>query len=101
MPTHAAVQRTGGKLQLNGTALIDTTVDNVITVGMIRQFRRLDKKLKPNKLNTHQKFFDQLVVRLTVNHCAKTKTLADSQLPLGTVGQLITHNNNFRYAYKQ
>ena len=36
MPTHAAVQRTSGKLQLNGAALIDTTVDNVITVGMIR-----------------------------------------------------------------
>ena len=59
MPTHAAVQRTSGKLQLNGTALIDTTVDNVITVGMIRQFRRLDKKLKPKKLNTHRKSFDQ------------------------------------------
>ena len=40
MPTNAAVQRTSGKLQLNGTVLIDTTVDNVITVGMIRQFRR-------------------------------------------------------------
>ena len=59
MPTHAAVQHTSGKLQLNDTALIDTTVDNVITVGMIGQFRRLDKKLKPNKLNTHRKFFDQ------------------------------------------
>ena len=59
MPTHAAVQLTSGKLQLNDTALIDTTVDNVIAVGMIRQFRRLGKELKPNKLNTHQKFFDQ------------------------------------------